>query len=351
VARDGAANEGEDLMRRGLVTTSINIPYALEPIAKWDDELQIFIAADEKTPPEAEEWVYEHCQSVSRISFLTVERQQDLGYKCSELLGWNNDSRRDIAVLEAMRDRCEYIISWDDDMHVLDAQFGWEFEDRFNKSWTGLKLGAAGYWFDHGQFTVPPARARGIPYDIQYRGKLPSSVTDVEIGVVQGIILGVPDADACTAIACSPLITDANAILRNGFVLDLNANAVFNSQLTAFRARFAPAFAQFYFAQGRNTDIFASLLMRRVMREQNMYTNYGPPMVFHARQPRPLLKDLQAERYGVDNIAAYADYLNRAPLPKDATVTEQCRILAQGWNGPEMEAAMAWYQDCESVLK
>ena len=91
--------------------------------------------------------------------------------------------------------------------------------------------------------------------------------------------------------------------------------------------------------------------MRRIMRDKNLYTYYGPPYGFHARQPRPLLKDLQAERYGVDNIAAYADYLNRAPLPKDISVVEQCRILAQGWNGPELEAALAFYDDCEQVLK
>ena len=132
--------------------------------------------------------------------------------------------------------------------------------------------------------------------------------------------------------------------------MDQRSNAVFNSQLTAFRAELAPAFGQFYFAQQRNTDIMASMLMRRIMRERDLYTNYGPPMAYHARQPRPLLKDLQAERYGVDNIAAYADYLNRAPLPKDISVVEQCRILAQGWNGPELEAAMAWYEDCDMVL-
>ena len=40
------------MMRRGLITTTIEIPYALELIAKNDDELQIFIAADEKTPEE-----------------------------------------------------------------------------------------------------------------------------------------------------------------------------------------------------------------------------------------------------------------------------------------------------------
>ena len=337
-------------MKTALITTTIEIPYALELIAKHDDELQIFIAADEKTPEDAEEWCYEHLQPQSRISFLTLNRQDDLGYKCAPLLGRNTDSLRDIALLEAMRDRCEVIISWDSDMLALDKQICWEFMDRFEQPWSGLKLGAANRWFDHGQYTVPPAMARGLPYDTQMNFDV-DFVVDAQIGAVQGIILGVPDSDACTALANHPLNTSVRDVLRTGFVVDQRANAVFNSQWTAFHARLAPAFAQFYFAQGRNTDLFASLLMRRIMREQNLYTNYGPPAAYHARQPRPLLKDLQAERYGVDNIAAYADYLNRAPLPKDTSVVESCRILAQGWNGPELEAAMAFYDDVESVLK
>jgi hypothetical protein len=249
-----------------------------------------------------------------------------------------------------MRWGAEIIASVDDDMIPTENRFWFDVQSPFQNVFNGLQLGVANYWLDTGALTQPQAMQRGLPYDESYYATA-SFVTDAGIGAAQGIILGVPDTDACTAISQEIFIHSATDILRHGFVAHPKANAVFNSQLTAFRAELAPAFAQFYFAQGRNTDIFSSMLMRRIMRERDLYTYYGPPYGFHARQPRPLLKDLQAERYGVDNIVRYADYLNRAPLPKDISVTQSCRILAQGWNGPELEAAMAWYEDCESILK
>ncbi len=333
-------------MRTALITTTINVPRVLSLYRAHDPDVMFFVAGDLKTPKEAEDF----CMELPNCVYLPPLMQEGLYPKSSKLIGRNTDSLRNYALLEAMRWGAEIIISTDDDMVPFDKQICWEFHDRFAQPWHGLKLGAANRWFDHGQYTVPQAMARGLPYDTRMNFDV-DFVVDAQIGAVQGIILGIPDTDACTALANHPLnITGVGELLRQGFVVDQHANAVFNSQLTAFRAELAPAFAQFYFAQQRNTDIQASLLMRRIMRERDLYTNYGPPMAYHARQPRPFLKDLQAERYGVDNIAAYADYLSRAPLPKDISVTEQCRILAQGWNGPELEAAMAWYEDCEQVL-
>lgn len=150
----------------------------------------------------------------------------------------------------------------------------------------------------------------------------------------------------------APRVLGATDILRNGFVVHPEAFAVFNSQATAFRRELAPAFAQFYNHQGRNTDIFASLLMRRIMREKNFYTYFGPPMAYHARTPRPLFKDLKAEMWGMEHIAEFADYLRRAPL-LDAPVVDQCRVLTEGCNiftDENKEAAMAWYNDVERAL-
>ncbi len=338
-------------MRVALITTTIHKPEVLALYRAYDPGVMFFVAGDFKTPLETQQF----CGEMDQCIYLSPELQKMHNYKSSELIGWNTDSRRNYALLEAMRWKADLIISVDDDMIPLAAANEFEpdffsaFEKVFYYSFSGVQLGLANQWFDAGDLTMPQAMQRGLPYDMRFYSTA-APVTNVEIGAAQGIILGIPDTDAATAIARAPFIHSATDILRNGFVVDLKANAVFNSQLTAFKAELAPAFAQFYFAQQRNTDIFASLLMRRIMREKNLYTYFGPPMAFHARQARPLLKDLQAERYGVDHIADYADYLNRAPLPKDISVTEQCRILAKGWNGPELEAALAFYDDCESVL-
>lgn len=341
-------------MRTALITTTIHKPEVLSLYRAHSPasggqvpDVMFFVAGDLKTLAEAADF----CNEMDNCIYLSPHEQGGKYHKSSELLGWNTDSRRNYALLEAMRWKADMIISVDDDMPCVGNPFCW-WGPLFRLNWSGPKLGTPERWFDHGQYTIPPARARGLPYPdpyAQYHSNFRYAV-DIQIGMAQGIILGTPDTDACTAIANRPTISGAQELLRQGFVLDPRANAVMNSQFTAFRGELAPAFAQFYFAQQRNTDIFASLLMRRIMRECDLYSYYGPPFGWHDRMPRPLLKDLQAERYGVDHIAEYADYLNRAPLPKDISVVESCRILAQGWNGPELEAAMAFYEDCDAAL-
>ena len=328
-------------MRVGLVTTSINIPTAFAAYRAIDTDVRIFIAMDLKTP----EASYKFCDELGNCEVLPPVVSK---YECDALIGQNTDSRRNIALLAALEWGAELLISVDDDMLVQNTKFFAEFECLFEEPFTGLQLGAANQWFDAGQFTIPPAKQRGLPFDTTF-AMAAESVVDAKIGVAQGIILGIPDTDATTAIANHPFVHSATDILRNGFVVHPHAHAVFNSQLTAFRRELAPAFAQFYNHQGRNTDIMASVLMRRVMQERNLYTYYGPPMALHARRPRPLFNDLKAEMYGLEHIAEYADYLRRAPLP-DGSVVDQCRVLSEGWNGPELQAAKAWYNDVERAL-
>jgi hypothetical protein len=127
-------------------------------------------------------------------------------------------------------------------------------------------------------------------------------VTDVQIGVVQGIILGTPDSTAVHAIAKPYRAEFATEPLASGFVAHPEAHAVFNSQFTAFRRDLAPWFVQHYGVEGRNTDIFAAMEMRQVMRKRGLYTYYGPPSAWHNRSPRLLFNDLKAEMYGAEHI-------------------------------------------------
>ena len=332
-------------MKTALITTTINVPTVLALYRKLDSDVKFYVAADEKTPLEA----YEFCANISDCEIYSPDRQKELGYECSELLGWNNDSRRNIALLEALKDGAELVVSVDDDMIPLRE---WNFADRFEYPFDGIQIGHSKYWSNLGQLTIPAAKQRGLPAEAFWAGGV-EAVIDAEIGAVQGIILGAPDTDAMTAIVNGPVIHSASDVLRNGFVVHPEAHSVFNSQFTAFRRELAPAFAQFYNYQGRNTDIFASMLMRRIMQERNLYTYFGPPMGFHARKPRPLFNDLKAEMFGLEYIADWADYLAHAPLRANQSVVEQCSILMNGYNhfsDDLKQVADAFYRDCERVL-
>jgi hypothetical protein len=204
--------------------------------------------------------------------------------------------------------------------------------------------------------TIPVAKQRGLPID-HFPVASAGAAVSVNIGIAQGIILGVPDTDAASAATSRQMVHSASDILRNGFVVHPQARVVFNSQFTAFRRELAPAFAQFYQHQGRNTDILASLLMRRVAAERGLFTYFGQPFGFHARRARPILPDLRAEMYGLERVESFAAYLERAPLLRPIAgadwAVSACRQLTSGFAGfdDDLKAcADAFYSDVEKVL-
>jgi hypothetical protein len=331
-----------------LITTTINVPRVLSLYRAHDPDVMFFVAGDQKTPQEA----YEFCDALPNCWAYGCAQQKHMEYKSSELIGWNTDSRRNIALLEALKWGADIIVSIDDDMIPMNSNwsFFWGWYGLLGNPYHGLQLGFAKQWFNVGACATPVTNQRGLPYDTLFYTDV-TFITDAQIGVAQGIILGVPDCDAANAITNKPMIINTSDVLRAGFVVDPAARAVFNSQITAFRRELAPAFAQLYSAQGRNTDIFASLLMRRIMRERNLYTYFGPPAAFHARQSRPLLPDLRNEMIGNERIAEFAEYLDRAPIPGESVVTD-VGILVAGFDQKLFPPAFweAWLNDCVDVL-
>jgi hypothetical protein len=336
-------------MQIALITTTINVPKVLALYRKLGPGIEFFVAADEKTPLAA----YEFCSELGNCEIYSPDRQRELGYECSELLGWNTDSRRNIALLEAVKADADFIISADDDMLPLGLDFFERFEMMLSEPYSGLQFGYPGAWGDVGRLTVPPVPQRGLPLGFSPVAAY-SFAIDAQIGAMQGVILGTPDTDAGTMLR-KPFVHSATDILRNGFVIDPNTRAVFNSQLTGFRRELAPCFAQFYKWQGRNTDIFASMIMRRVMLERNLSTYFGPPFGFHNRSERDPRKDLEAELWGNYNVIRFQACLDDTMLT-GGTVTEQTRYLydalAAAGHVPDgmLEAVHAFLSDVEKVL-
>ena len=332
-------------MKIALVTTTIEVPTVLALYKKFaSNNLEIFVTGDLKTPIEAKEW----CTGQG-IVFSDPEYQKR--WKSSETIGWNTDSRRNFAILDALEWGAELIITIDSDMIPSPTFFNC-FERLFDHEWSGLQLGVQGLWLDHGQFTEPKSPARGLPAEV-IKVAMPDHVVSVEIGIAQGSILGVPDTDAMTAVTQHPMIHSISDVLRYGFVAHPGAYAVFNSQITAFRRELAPAAVQFYREQHRNTDIFASLVMRRIARELGLYTHYGLPMGFHARKSRSLWNDVQAERWGMDNIVEFNDELEQWKPHKNAYAYGMQDFYAKSKVCSHTMKKMIdlWIQDCDEAMK
>jgi hypothetical protein len=335
-------------MRVALITTTINVPAVLHLYRKLGPDVKFFIALDKNSDFEG----------ISKFgvdagnTWLTPTWQNN--WACSESITWLNDSRRNIALLEAVKYGADFIVSIDDDMAPLGLDFFERFEIMLSEPYSGLQLGTSGHWCDVGRCTFNSAPQRGLPPGVATLNEF-SFAQDVQIGAMQGIILGTPDTDAGTTMARHPFVHSATDILRGGFAIDPLAKSVFNSQLTAFRRELAPCFAQFYKWQGRNTDIMASLIMRRIMRERDLHTYFGPPFGFHNRSPRDPKKDFAAEQWGRENVVRFQDCLD-ATILTGGTVTEQTRYLyvslayAGHIPGEMLTAVHAFLDDIEPLL-
>lgn len=337
-------------MRTALITTTINVPKILALYRKLGPDVMFFVAADEKTPLEA----YQFCADIPNCEIYSPDRQRELGYECSALLGWNNDSRRNIALLEAVKHGADFIVSIDDDMIPIGLDFFERFEIMLSEPYSGLQYGVPDHWCDVGKQTFNSAPQRGLPLGVATINDF-SFVDGVQIGAMQGIILGVPDTDAGTTMSRHPFVHSATDILRNGFVIDPLAKSVFNSQICAFRRELAPCFAQFYRWQSRNTDIFAALVMRRVMRERGLYTYFGPPFGFHNRSPRDPRLDLAAEQWGTENVIRFQACLDATILLPGPVLHQTQHLydsLAAAGHLPSgmAECVNAFLEDMEKVL-
>ncbi len=338
------------IYKTALITTTINVPTVLGHYRRLGPHVMFFIAGDRKTPDTE---VTRFLHDIPNHAYYGIDWQHKLGYKCSRLLGENNDSRRNIALLEAVKWGADIIVSVDDDMIPLTDDFFSRIEQTLTQPFSGLQLGDDGYWVNSGAFTIPPVRQRGLPLDFTELNCF-SSVHNAQIGAMQGSILGVADTDAARALTSNTTVLGVTDILRSGFVVNPRSLAVFNSQFVAFRRELAPCFAQFYLWQGRNTDIFASLVMRRVMREMNLHTYFGPPLGFHARTARDLKKDLKAEMFGIEHVQDFASILEHMPrFAVDKSYTRQIYEHMKNvlwFPDANREAALAFLDDMDSVL-
>jgi len=308
-------------MKIGLVTTTINIPKVLSLYRAHspnDDGfgVRFFVAGDMKTPHEA----YQFCAKIDGCTWLEPSDQSK--YKCSELLGWNTITRRNIALLEALRWGADVIISVDDDNFPLSPSYFADFAMLFGAPFDGLIVGdPKGSWFDAGQWQYPedggnPVVQRGFPQEKLSDGTI-GVTTNAKIGLAQGTILGDPDTSAVDRISRHPFVHNVSELFQSGFVVDNNTWTVCNTQNTAVLRELAPALLccpQF----GRYDDIFASLICQRIMREKGYVTHFGKPFVWQQRNQHDLVKDLQAEMFGMEHIVHLATVLDHIPaLPKD----------------------------------
>lgn len=342
-------------MKIGVATTTINTPHAIKLLRAYDSETVIFICGDEKTPP-LEKVFHEDSSWGGNIRYYSPSAQRELGYACSDLIGWNCIQRRSIAILESVKWGADIIILWDDDNLPIDAsQYFASFDNVLTSDGdppsAGLRVTGTDGWFDPGRLLRPNIPHRGFPHTVNSDFTV-DFVTNARIGVAAGLCLGDPDISAVDRISQHPTIDSVGLLGQSGVCVDpKRCWTVFNSQNTAFVRELAPCFLmvpQF----GRYDDILASLICQRVMRETGHFTHFGRPFIWQQRNVHNLVNDMKAETWGMDNIESFAMQLDTMLYhPKDSVVGMvrhfyQMDGLPAGVN----ELAQTWCDDVSKIL-
>jgi hypothetical protein len=390
-------------MKTALITTTINVPRVLELYRAHSEDVRFFVTGDMKSDSVP---LIRFCRELGNTVCYDAVDQDDLGYKCHELIGWSTIARRNIAMLEALKWGADVIVTIDDDNIPVDSGYFNDFVkhwyhppgpgDRWHRTpvtqehnadvvgcpyFNGIRVTSESGWFDVGTLLDPIAPHRGFPHD---KASTPtySHVCGRKVGVAAGICLGDPDISAVTRIARAPVVHRVSELLRAGIVVDPAGErrperervtdalgtveiwrtvsrgtwTVFNSQNTAIIRELAPAF--FMVPQwGRYDDIYGSLLVQRLMRERGYVTHFGQPFVWQQRNRHDLLRDLRAEQFGSERILDFAQWLDGFVFTGKEKVTDQMRVMFTNlpdWmpdRGKIQELVMAWCLDCDEVMK
>lgn len=335
-------------MKMALVLTTINVPLVLSLYRCCDFDVHFYIVGDHKTP-DAE--VVKFLEDVPNHSYYGYDRQAKLGYKCHDLIGPNSLSRRNIGFLESLKAGADVIVSIDDDNIPMDRKYFSDHQILFDK-FDGVQVEGKDGWFDPGQYLRPPVVHRGFPIQRKHKPTY-KPLTHAKLGVSAGLVLMDSDIDAYTRIASAPDPQQVSLLMEAGCVVGGSTWTIWNSQNTAVIRELIPSWFMMPNV-GRHDDIYASLIVQRVMRERRCYVHFGKPFVVQQRNEHDLISDLRAEISGMKNVINLADLLDHIVL-KGRSVIEDTRIIYETLCHcsfiPEASAraGLAYIDDCEGL--
>lgn len=338
-------------MKTALITTTIFVPKVLERYRQLGPDVSIIVAGDQKTPhAETRHFV----ESLGNALYLSDADQEKLGYESSAIIGWNKIMRRNLALLEAIRQKPEVIISIDDDNLPVGDDYFTSFDKVFNAPYSGISASNCqlpGGWFNIGTMLLPNVFHRGFSYEqrqppAQFQLR---PCTNRRIGVAAGLWLGDPDIDAMDRITNQPLVQHFSDLLHSGVSVERGTFSPFNTQNTGVLAELAPLIMVLV-GVGRYDDIWASYIAERIMLETDYHVHYGKPYVWQERNPQSRWRNLKDEVFGMEHTPQFCRDLLELKLG-DGDVLEKLERLYLGLQGKAyippvvFELGLAWVRD------
>jgi hypothetical protein len=299
---------------KALITTTVNVPHNLSDWADHlDEDDHIIVAGDMKTPQTDVDDLLNHISMNTGVvtTYLTPREQEK--WKSSDVIGWNSIQRRNIALLEAIALKPDWIITVNDDgFPTMDRQLSAIIDrcERLHKTFSSNTE-----WWNPGSQNYPPTVHRGMPMSQRHVQHLPTPNEEYAVGVAEMLIVGDPDVDAVERICHNPQVEFISTDIR----LAPGTWAPFNSEATLIRGELAPLLFQWP-GVGRYDDIWCSYLARCVMDHFGWAVYYGDPPIRQERNAHNLLADLDAELFGMQHTEELVQVLRDVRLHKAVTV-------------------------------
>lgn len=344
--------------RVALITTTINVPHVL---TQWvetgmtEDDI-IIVAGDYKSPHDEIDDLLNEISMRTGIAATYIHPANQTHWAVSSHLGWNCIQRRNIALLEAMMLKPKYILTIDDDNRPTSTrqveQLIEIMEGQGNTAVTSTNTG----WYNPGRHCLTNDFRNVVHrgYPLSQRHAKPMYVHEwspLKIGVAAMLWTGDPDIDAIERIVNRPNVAriDGNVILAPG------TWAPFNTQATMFLGELAPAMFMWPHV-GRYDDIWASYVYRKVADKRGYGAYYGRPAVHQDRNEHDLIKDLDAEMFGMRHNEDVIGIIRGVTLGDEANVMQDVyhvyeHLAALGPFLPTntVHAMDAWIADLEAI--
>lgn len=355
-------------MKTTIIMPSIRVP---QNLSAWADLLnpetdEIIIAGNERSPHEE---IIDAAADVHRVlgvttSYLHPDDADVRGYAISEFTPANHTVRRNLALLEALKDRPDILISLDDDNFPYKPTWLTAAKvllDPEHVSYRPIVKSHTGWW-NAGNLCRPPVIHRGFPVT-RWRERADTTIInepgthESRVGVVAGLWHGDPDINAAERMLIDPEVTE----VTGSVILAEGTWCPFDSQSTAVAGDLADMMFMWP-GVGRYDDIWSSYVMRACMDIVQRYVTYGMPAVMQDRNPHNLVRDLRDELHGYEHTEALTDKLRElvASAPTGSSDWEPYDVFywmmrsLNGWASDVIpaftrDAMLAWLVDVDKV--
>lgn len=307
-------------MKRAIITTTLCPPLNL---VEWAKSLNnndiIIVAGDVKT---AHDQVKELLNNITDTTGVKTRYVVETDSRTSRIVPMNSIQRRNIAILEAIREDVDFITTVDTDNYPLSSTHMDEVISVMLTPWCKHLIQSSSGWANIGQILVPSVIYRGFPLEIRSNWDQITSPSLCNIGVHSSLWFDDPDIYALERLLHNPNTTCPPGT----FVLASDTWCPFNSQATTFCRELLPLL-NVWPGVDRMDDIWSSYVARHIINHLNYYVAYGIPNVQQMRHTHNIVDDLEKEIIGYRYTHNVTDVIKSIELPTDTSVIDLLEIM------------------------